>query len=158
MASTEIESGIYYIQNTSSGRVLELHHGSTADGTKILGREKRELSDEWVSAQLWIIVKIDRDSVYTIQNANSRTYMDLVKGNAANGTPIVGCHHINIANQRWIITLSASKTAYVIKSQATGTYLDLFGGASPEASSVTGWAGAGASTSNTHQLWNIVRA
>ncbi|KAI0826154.1 hypothetical protein BC629DRAFT_52896 [Irpex lacteus] len=49
-------------------------------GTKILGREKRELSDEWISAQLWIIVKIDRNSVYTIQNANSRTYMDLVKG------------------------------------------------------------------------------
>lgn len=68
-------ASLFYAWFVSEPTLIEI-----LTGTKILGREKRELSDEWVSAQLWIIVKIDRNSVYTIQNANSRTYMDLVKG------------------------------------------------------------------------------
>ena len=46
-------------------------------GTKVQGYEKRELSDEWVPAQLWVITKAEGDSVYKIENANSRTIMDL---------------------------------------------------------------------------------
>ena len=45
-------------------------------GTKVQGFEKRELSDPWVPAQLWVINEVEQ-GVYTIQNTNSRTFADL---------------------------------------------------------------------------------
>jgi len=51
-------------------------------GTKVQGFQKRELSDVWVPAQLWVISQVGDDPIYTIQNANSRTYMTLSGCNA----------------------------------------------------------------------------
>ena len=45
-------------------------------GTDVQGYAKRELSDVWVPAQLWIINK-GSDGYYTLENPNSRTYLDL---------------------------------------------------------------------------------
>jgi hypothetical protein len=49
-------------------------YGST--GTDVQGYAKRTLSDDWVPAQLWV-VNHGSDGTYTIQNTNSRTYLDL---------------------------------------------------------------------------------
>ena len=46
-------------------------------GTKVHGYEKRALSDPWVPAQLWVVAQDGNEGVYTFQNANSRTFMDL---------------------------------------------------------------------------------
>jgi hypothetical protein len=45
-------------------------------GTTVQGYAKRELSDPWVPAQLWIISQAGTN-LYTIENTNSRTYLDL---------------------------------------------------------------------------------
>lgn len=50
---------------------------STLLGTKVQGYAKRELSDPWVPAQLWVLSQAGSEDVYTFQNANSRTFMDL---------------------------------------------------------------------------------
>ena len=49
-------------------------------GTKVQGFAKHELNDVWASAQLWIIARVPNTDTYTIQNANSRTYLDLQNG------------------------------------------------------------------------------
>jgi hypothetical protein len=45
-------------------------------GTTVQGHAKRELSDGWVPAQLWVISQAGTN-LYTIENTNSRTYLDL---------------------------------------------------------------------------------
>ena len=49
-------------------------------GTKVQGWQQRELNDVWVSAQLWIVTSINNSGEYSIQNANSRTYLTLTDG------------------------------------------------------------------------------
>ena len=49
-------------------------------GTKVQGWQQRELNDVWVSAQLWIVTSINSSGEYSIQNANSRTYLTLTDG------------------------------------------------------------------------------
>ena len=49
-------------------------------GTKTQGWTKRELGDTLVSQQLWIVVSVDNADGYTIQNANSQTYLTLTDG------------------------------------------------------------------------------
>ena len=55
-------------------------HLLTSLGTKVQGWTKRELNDVWVSAQLWIVTSINSSGEYSIQNANSRTYLTLTDG------------------------------------------------------------------------------
>ena len=102
-------------------------------GTRVQGFQKHELNNVWVSAQLWIITA-NEDGSYTIQNANSRTYLDLtgstsfiirllpcvnsgygygVAGNIANGTPLIGYQGTGNPNQKWIIKRNSTNTAYV---------------------------------------------
>ena len=45
-------------------------------GTKVYGYQKRALSDPLVPAQLWVVAH-GSGGVYTFENANSRTLMDL---------------------------------------------------------------------------------
>jgi len=160
MAAAEIQSGVYYIQNYGTGTVLDLTEGSSANGTKIQGHVKHDISDptSWIPAQLWIIRQIGGDNLYTIQNCNSRTYMDLTGANVKSGTPIIGHQKNDGANQHWKIFRNAAKTAYVIQNVATGTFIDLLNGGSADGTHVNGWAGSGPSTTNPHQLWYIVRA
>lgn len=103
-------------------------------GARVQGFAKRELDDIWVPAQLWVIAPVrDDPGKYTIQNANSRTYMDLTKsgllctcpkiegaaengaflGLAETGAPIIGFRATGNPSQRWIITRNVNRTAYV---------------------------------------------
>ena len=50
----------------------------TSTGTKVQGFHKHLLSDAWVPAQLWVVAQAGGAAgVYTIENTNSRTFMDL---------------------------------------------------------------------------------
>jgi len=157
MASRTIESGVYFIQNIGTGTVLDLDGGSSANSTKVQGFTKRELSDSWVPAQLWVISSVGGGQ-YTIENTNSRTFLDLTDGNVANGTRLIGYQATGNPNQCWIITRNSNDTAYVIANGATGTFIDLLDGGSANGTAVNGWAGSGPTTTNTHQLWEVVRA
>lgn len=69
-------------------RILLLHEHSkrglieTYQGTSVEGTAKRELSDAWVPAQLWILTKTDSNT-YAVQNGNSRTYLAVTDGTSA---------------------------------------------------------------------------
>ncbi|EPS97703.1 hypothetical protein FOMPIDRAFT_82435 [Fomitopsis schrenkii] len=159
MPSAPVPSGVYFIQNLGTGTVLDLDNGSSANGTKVHGYQKRDLSDNWVPAQLWVVSQIGDSSLYTIENANSRTNLDLTGSNAADGTPIIGSQATPDAeNQRWAILRNREDTAYVIQNKGSGTYVDLLYGNSANLTPVNGWAGQGVTTPNTHQLWKFVRA
>ncbi|KAI0090541.1 ricin B-like lectin [Irpex rosettiformis] len=157
MSAAHITPGVYFIQNIGTNTVLDLTNGSSANSTKVQGYAKRELSDPWAPAQLWIIAPVSgNDPLYTIQNTNSRTYADLTGSNVASGTPIIGYQGTGNPNQHWVFSLNADKSAYVIRNQSTGTFIDLLNGGSANGTAVNGWAGEGATTGNTHQLWRLV--
>ncbi|TBU38765.1 ricin B-like lectin [Dichomitus squalens] len=158
MAALTIETGVYFIQNAGTGTVLDLTGGSNANGTKVQGFTKREINDVYVSAQLWLIAQVPGTDEYTIQNANSQTYLDLTGSNVQSGTPLIGYQPTGNPNQRWIIKRNSTNTAYVIGNGATGTYVDLLNGGSANGTAVNGWAGEGPATTNPHQLWHVVRA
>jgi len=158
MATVNVESGVYFIQNLGTGTVMDLENGSSTNGTKVQGYQKRELSDPWVPAQLWVISKVGKDNVYTIENTNSRTFMDLTGSNVQNNTPIIGFEATGNPNQQWKIIRNSTGTAYVMQNMATGTFADLKDGQSLNGTAINGWSGSGPTTTNPHQLWLIVRA
>ncbi|KAI0768439.1 ricin B-like lectin [Irpex lacteus] len=152
-----LEDGVYFIKNVGTGTVLDLEKGTADNGTRVIGHAKRELNDQWVPIQLWVVAKTGNGDYYTVQNAKSLTYMTLTDGLAASGTPIVG-HERSGDNQHWQFTRNTANTAFVIKNEASGTYVDLYNGGFTDGTAVNGWPGSGASTTNTHQLWELVRA
>ncbi|KAI0797264.1 ricin B-like lectin [Irpex lacteus] len=157
MASEKLADGVYFIQNIGTGTVLTLHGGSAEDGTLAEGTAKRELSDPWVSAQLWIITKVivDDGRTYSVQNGNSRTYLTLKDGSTVGtGTPIIGYEHTGSGDQHWMIVRNAKKTAYVITNETSRTAVDLWGGGNADGTAVNGYY---ANNDNNNQLWQLVR-
>ncbi|KAF5389604.1 hypothetical protein D9757_004236 [Collybiopsis confluens] len=75
---------VYTVQNIKSGTFLDLHGGSSADKTPIVGWEGNNSN-----TQKWIIKK-DISGAYRFQNVASNTFMDLYNGGSANGTEITG--------------------------------------------------------------------
>ncbi|EPT03296.1 hypothetical protein FOMPIDRAFT_1046850 [Fomitopsis schrenkii] len=151
-----IKSGVYFIQNAGTGTVLDLPNGDSANGTKVRGYEKHKLGDSWVSAQLWIVCQLGDDPVYSIQNARSRTYLNLTSDGPTNGTPITGFESTGDSHQHWEIYRNNADTGYVIENKATTTYVDLKGGKSDNGTLVQNWAGDGVQTTNKNQLWKFV--
>ena len=103
-------------------------------GTKVQGFHKHLLSDAWVPAQLWVVAQAGSAAgVYTIENTNSRTFMDLTggtlcasltrvrmlnmistPGNVASDTPIIGSKSTGHPEQHWAIqAASRVEDAYV---------------------------------------------
>ncbi|TBU29674.1 ricin B-like lectin [Dichomitus squalens] len=153
MADSGVKAGVYFLRNFGTNTVVDLH-----EATKVQGWRKRELDDEWVSAQLWIITPVkDSESEYTIRNAMSRTYLDLEGGSNKSGTPVVG-HEGNkhqIHEQRWKIQPDTETPhTYVIENgQASETYLDLSKGLADDGTPLVGHSGTGTDTDNKNQLW-----
>ncbi|GJE89267.1 ricin B lectin domain-containing protein [Phanerochaete sordida] len=161
MAAKIVQSGVYFIQNVASGTVLDLVGGSDTDGTKVTATTKRELCEQQVATQLWVIQLDDneRDSQPChIESAASRTYLDLT-----NGTSDLICNGLkgrndDPDNQWWLITRDSKRTAYVIFNTSTKTYVTLKDGKVASGTSVVGASGTGSATTDTNQLWHIVRA
>lgn len=155
MATPSIQDGVYYIQNSGSGTVVDLFDGSSNPGAKLQGYQKHELGNVWAPAQLWIITS-DDEGLYTLQNANSRTFVEL--NSPENGTRMV-CNPPNgKKSQQFKITRSSGGTYYVIQNVETQTYMDLYNGGAANNTPVNGWKGSGPTTENPNQLWLIVRA
>jgi len=167
MAALFVENGVYFIQNVGTGTVVDLKDGSNAENTKIQGWKKRELDDVLVPAQLWVISKTgnkDNDyDTYTIQNANSRTYMTLPEDTQGNYRAIVGSQRYGESDrelQEWKIVRNDNVTAYTIMNvdNEEKAFVDLLNGGKDNGTDVYSWDGVGVTTTNTHQLWHIVRA
>ncbi|TBU56072.1 ricin B-like lectin [Dichomitus squalens] len=163
MAAETINDGVYFIQNLGKGTVLDLESGSSKNNTKVKGHKKREINDPWVSAQLWLIARVPGTVKYTIQNANSRTFLDLKGGVAESETPLVGYEATNKVTQHWMIQRNSNGTAYVIfnaksTSASTPLFIDLYAGGVVDGTPIKGIVGEGSVTPNTNQLWIITRA
>ncbi|TBU40751.1 ricin B lectin domain-containing protein [Dichomitus squalens] len=155
---TTVKSGVYFIQNIGALSVLDLTGGSSSSGTVVQGYAKRDLTDPSAIAQLWVIAQIKGTTLYTIQNAQGGTFLDLKGGASANETPVVGNSQSGKSIQQWSITPNAANTAYMIVNSSTKTVVDLLNGGTANGTAVNGWGTDGPSTTNTHQLWVLVPA
>ncbi|KAI0806253.1 ricin B-like lectin [Irpex lacteus] len=155
MASEELTDGVctYFIQNIRTGTVLTLNGGSPVDGTNVEGTAKRELSDVWVPAQLWILTKTDSNT-YAVQNGNSRTYLAVTDGYPGGGMPVIGSRPTGVDTDRWTFVRNAKKTAYIITNVMADMSIDLYRGGTADGTAVYG---SRTYADKEDQLWQLVR-
>lgn len=153
MAALRLKDGVYFIQNRGSGTCMELHDGSSDNDTKVEGHRKRDLDDELVDRQLWIIT--NQGGTYKIQSARSGKYMEVPD---TSGSSVVCNASSIVKKQKWDIVRSNAGTAYVIQNQSSNNYADLEKGSDADGTSVLGSSGVGSATTSNDQLWHIVRA
>ncbi|TBU40765.1 ricin B lectin domain-containing protein [Dichomitus squalens] len=158
MAASIIENGVYFIQNFSTGTVINLKDGS--NNTRVQTAKKLELDVATVSEELWIITRNpNKQDEYMIQNAGSGTYMDVLGGTVTNGSNIVGFKSTGDKSQGWLISRNVDNKTYVIANAVTGKhYVTLSGGDTSEGKNIQVYAGEGTSETDVGKLWLIVRA
>ncbi|TBU54724.1 ricin B lectin domain-containing protein [Dichomitus squalens] len=163
MATLNLENGVYFIQNFGTGTAVELKDGSSADSTRVVNAPKQELDNVSVPASLWIISRVPgAPGQYTLQNARSGTFMDVLGGesNVKDNVDIVGFQKLaNNKSQRWTIARHNETKAYVIANAVTGKhYVNLPGGARTAGGVLQVVTGEGIQSTNVNQMWLIVRA
>ncbi|TBU54721.1 ricin B lectin domain-containing protein [Dichomitus squalens] len=164
MATLNLENGVYFIQNFGTGTAVELKDGSSADSTRVVSAPKRELDNVSVPASLWIISRVSGapGHQYTLQNAKSGTFMDVLGGasNVKDNVDIVGFQKLaDSKSQRWTITRHNDTKAYVIANAVTGKhYVNLPGGDRAAGRVLQVVTGEGIQSTNVDQMWLIVRA
>ncbi|TBU29675.1 hypothetical protein BD311DRAFT_660675, partial [Dichomitus squalens] len=145
-----------FIQNIGTGTVCDL-----AWGAKVQGYSKRELNDPLVSAQLWIIIRVEHDE-YTIRNAMSCTYMDIQASAKLHfdwfATRAKPSKNMSSKLARWTIRRNNNKTAYLTSTWLAGTYHSLCMMGTENGTKIQIWEGIGPSTNHQLQLWHVVRA
>ncbi|KAG7091497.1 hypothetical protein E1B28_010527 [Marasmius oreades] len=100
--------------------------------------------------------------IYHIENAGAPSAIDLYNGGSSDGTPIAGwCFTPDTigGHQLWLAEpIPNMNDTFTLCNLTSGTYMDLYNGGSESGTAINGWAGAGAITTNTHQLWIIKKA
>ncbi|KAK0187511.1 Moa, A lectin from the mushroom marasmius Oreades in complex with the trisaccharide Galgalglcnac [Armillaria mellea] len=151
-----ISRGIYQIENVGVPLAMDLHNGSSADGTAINGwgfGDGTKLNDN----KLWLVEPVtDKADTFTVRNLIAGTYMDLYGGSSADQTPIYGWHRTGLLNQQWVIKHSADNQSYKMMNVESGTFADLYNGGSTDGTRIYGWGGT-FNTSGPHQCWKFRR-
>ncbi|KAK0222948.1 Moa, A lectin from the mushroom marasmius Oreades in complex with the trisaccharide Galgalglcnac [Armillaria nabsnona] len=153
-----LSRGIYQIRNAGVSVAMDLHDGSSVNGTAIAGWQIGEGSDfSW--HQLWLLEPVYRKTdTFTVRSLIAGSYMDLANGWSANETPIIGWHRTG-TNQEWIIKQSAGNQSYKMKNYKTGTFADLNTGGSSNGTPIHGCQGSDfhVRDNNFHQCWLFKR-
>ncbi len=90
----------YFIQNTHSGRVIEIKHGDTNDGaTVILNKKKSRKNDH----QEWLFKDSKTAGYYFIVNRETLNVLDIKNRKTLDGTPVHSYHQKvrSTENQEW---------------------------------------------------------
>ena len=121
----------YYMQNRTSGLVIDDSGGSTSAGAQM---------GQWTKANSsnlkWKLVASD-SGYYYIQNQTSGLYLDGY-GTTSNGSAVHQWSYSGSANQQWQLVASDSGN-YYIQNRATGMYLD-GGGATANGADLKQWS------------------
>ncbi|TBU29666.1 ricin B-like lectin [Dichomitus squalens] len=147
---TTVASGVYFIKAFAALTVLTL-----LNGTMVQGDAKRDLTDPSVISQLWVVAQVNGTSLYTIENAQGGTFLDLLGGSNASATPVVGNSQSGSSVQQWSFMPTSANTTYTIVNSATNTVIDLLAGGTADGTAVNGWEYTG--PTNTNQVWDLVR-
>ncbi|KAI1442052.1 carbohydrate-binding module family 13 protein [Annulohypoxylon stygium] len=100
-------------------------------------------------------------AVVSFLNYGTGTAVDLSQSGNDNGTPVIGYQFHGGENQQWkLLKVDNSSVwpTWVIRNVKTNTNLDLYNGGNENGTKITGWAGAQANNTNSHQLWYLVTA
>ncbi|EJF58711.1 ricin B-like lectin [Dichomitus squalens LYAD-421 SS1] len=149
-----VASGVYFIKAFAALTVLTLLNGSAHSGTMVQGDAKRDLTDPSVISQLWVVAQVNGTSLYTIENAQGGTFLDLLGGSNASATPVVGNSQSGTSVQQWSFMPTSANTTYTIVNSATNTVIDLYAGGTADGTAVNGWEYLG--PTNTNQVWDLV--
>jgi hypothetical protein len=120
----------YYMQNRTSGLVIDDSGGSTSAGTQMAQWAKANSSN-----LKWRLVASD-SGYYYIQNQTSGLYLD-GGGYTTNGAPVKQWTNVSSSNLQWLPVASDSGN-YYIQNRATGMYLD-GGGATANGAAMKQW-------------------
>ncbi|KAI5891366.1 ricin B-like lectin [Schizophyllum commune H4-8] len=142
-----IDQGVYLITNAGSGTAATLKDGYVKGWERIKGKEQLN--------QLWFVKSVKTsasDPGYAAFNLATNKVLDLEKGLADRGTPILGWDYHEGDNQHWVIKKQADGKYYKIQSVKTQTFVDLNNGGKDNGTKIQGWVGSWDET-NSHQRW-----
>ncbi|KAL1731528.1 ricin B lectin domain-containing protein [Schizophyllum commune] len=144
-----IDQGVYLITNAGTGTAATLKDGYVKGWERIKGEEQLN--------QLWFVKSVKTsasDPGYAAFNLATNKVLDLEKGLADRGTPIIGWDYHEGDNQHWVIKKQSDGKYDKIqsvktKSEALVTCDD---SGKDNGTKIQGWVG-GWDETNNHQRW-----
>lgn len=96
-------SNPYVLYNGYSGKVLEVYHSGTANGSNVdQWAYNGTLTQKWCT---YVVDHVDSLPVYELVNDNSGKCLDLSNGNTSNGANVWQWDCLHNANQQWVVTV-----------------------------------------------------
>ncbi|MCM3626826.1 RICIN domain-containing protein [Paenibacillus glycanilyticus] len=99
----EAGSGYYYIQNTNTGKVLEITDSLASDGTDPSTKDGTQASQRTLNGnanQKWELIGTG-DGYYKLKNANSGKVLGMSGGSTGDGAPVIQWAESGSTNQNW---------------------------------------------------------
>ncbi|KAJ7486332.1 ricin B lectin domain-containing protein [Mycena galericulata] len=152
-----LSEGIYTVTNSRQPVVMELSEGDSRNGTAVQAYENAPITSQHLFNQLWL-VQLTSTGHYSFRNLRGGTYMDLLRGNAANYSKIVGYEAQGpdggaSINQEWEVIQAGE--FYKIRNRNSKTYVNLRGGRSGNGTEIMGFADTAGTPSERDELWKF---
>jgi len=81
--------GAFFLQNPTSGLVIDIHHSDYTPGTRLVAGALTNSSPEYWNNQTWYFSKSELENHYYIVNGESGLVIDIENGSSTPGTPLV---------------------------------------------------------------------
>ncbi|KAJ7501816.1 ricin B lectin domain-containing protein [Mycena galericulata] len=152
-----LSEGIYTVTNSRHPVVMELSDGDSRNGTLVQAYANAPITSQHLFNQLWL-VQLTSTGHYSFQNLRGGTYMDLLRGDAANYAKIVGYEAQGpdggaSINQEWEIIQAGEY--YKIRNRNSKTYVNLKDGRSNNGNPIVGFADTAGTSAEQDELWKF---
>lgn len=145
-------AGVYKIQASHSGQVLDILFDAKSDGAKIIQKPENPLS----TSQQWRFAALTGadQGYYQIRSVWSGKCLDITGGSSDNGANLIQYKcDTNSDNQKWRL-YDANNGGIVIQAKHSGRVLDVKGASLSNGAEVVQWDFGGINQKN--QVWKLV--
>ncbi|MEV6249580.1 RICIN domain-containing protein [Streptomyces sp. NPDC051742] len=146
-AATVDGNAYYRLLSVRSGKALDVHAFSTADGTRV-----QQWTDQNTANQQWKL-RPAGDGYYELVNRNSGKVLGIADGSTARAAAAEQQTDSSSASQEWRIDEVSGSGAVTLTSRRSGQVLDVSGGSTADGAGVIQFPGRG----GTNQQWKLVK-
>lgn len=144
--SAPLAEGTYTIQNSNSGKLLDVNAASTQDGADVI-----QWAHNGGTNQQWQAVR-NSDGSYTFQNVNSGKYLEVASADTNDGAPVQQWGDTGHPTQEWWVIRNGDGT-YRLENKNSGKVADVSGGGTSDGDTVIQWPWNG----GANQQWRFNR-
>ncbi|MER5713503.1 RICIN domain-containing protein [Streptomyces sp. NPDC002122] len=146
-AATVDANAYYRLLSVHSGKALDVHAFSTADGTRI-----QQWTDQNTANQQWRL-RSTGDGYYELVNRNSGKVLGIAGDSTAQAAAVEQQTDSSSASQEWRIDEVNGSGAVTFTSRGSGQVLDVSGGSTAQGAAIIQYPGRG----STNQQWKLLK-